>query len=255
MATVDYDAVSTDYDQRYDRDGYAGVADALATFVGDGDGGVLEVGCGTGHWLAWLTGHGIGGLAGIDASAGMLAKASAKVDDADLRHGRAEDLPWPDASFARVFAINALHHFDDQRRAIREMRRVSSSGGAMLTIGLDPHTGLDTWAIYDHFAGARETDLRRYSPTARIRRWMADAGFRRSETFVAMHRPGSIDARRAQAEGRLHRHATSQLTLLSDDAYEAGIARITDRIASAEARGGTLLLRSDLRVHATIGWV
>jgi ubiquinone/menaquinone biosynthesis C-methylase UbiE len=86
MATVDYDAVSTDYDQRYDRDGHAGVADALTTFVDTGAGGVLEVGCGTGHWLAWLAERGADRLAGIDASADMLAKAAAKVDDAHLRH-------------------------------------------------------------------------------------------------------------------------------------------------------------------------
>jgi ubiquinone/menaquinone biosynthesis C-methylase UbiE len=59
-----------------------------------------------------------------------------------------------------VFAINALHHFDDQRRVIGEARRVSSPTGAMLTVGLDQHTGLDTGAIYDHFVGTRATDLR-----------------------------------------------------------------------------------------------
>lgn len=63
-----------------------------------------------------------------------------------------------------------------------------------------------------------------------------------------------MPARTALAAGHLDKTATSQLTLLSNAAYRAGIARITQRADEAQQRGETLTLRCDLRLYATIGW-
>lgn len=49
---------------------------------------VLELGCGTGHWLAQLAAAGCD-VAGLDASQEMLRRAAVRVTG-DLRHGRAE---------------------------------------------------------------------------------------------------------------------------------------------------------------------
>ncbi len=80
--------------------------------------------------------------------------------DAALAHGRAEHLPWRDAAFHRVVCINALHHFGDPLAFLQEARRVLHPGGAVMTIGLDPHTGLDQWCIYDYFEGTLAIDKR-----------------------------------------------------------------------------------------------
>ena len=68
---------------------------------------VLEVGCGSGHWLALLaaSGHRV---AGIDASSGMRAKAKSKVQTATRLHGQAETLPLENSSFERVIIFSAL---------------------------------------------------------------------------------------------------------------------------------------------------
>jgi hypothetical protein len=38
-----------------------------------------------------------------------------------------------------------------------EARRVLRSGGRLMTIGLDPHLGIDRWYIYDYFPVSART--------------------------------------------------------------------------------------------------
>ena len=50
---TDYDSIADDSDARYDVYEYGGVRAMLLSFLGDGAPvAILEVGCGTGHWLA-----------------------------------------------------------------------------------------------------------------------------------------------------------------------------------------------------------
>ena len=125
----DYDSIATNYDRRYLENDYSGVAKALMVFLGPDLGGrVLEVGCGTGHWLGLLDEAGIR-AAGLDASRNMLTYARVHAPGAALAHGRAEHLPWASQAFERVFCINALHHFEDKSRFLAEARRVLVPGG------------------------------------------------------------------------------------------------------------------------------
>lgn len=250
---VDYDGVAPRFERRYADNDWSGVEAALDAFVGARPLDVLEVGCGTGHWLARLAAQGHR-VAGLDASEGMLAKARAALPDVELAHGRAESLPWPDARFDRVVCVNALHHFGDRDAFLREARRVLRPGGGLLTIGLDPHNGEDHWWIYDWFEPVRALDLARYRPTAEIRAALAAAGFERAETFVAMHRPAERTFRQLEAEGRLDKTWTSQLTLLTDAEHAAGVARLRAEAERLAARGEELVLRADLRLFATTAW-
>lgn len=47
--------------------------------------------------------------------------------------GRAEDLPFADSSFDSAMAILTVHHWSDQARGLREMRRVSKGPIVLLT--------------------------------------------------------------------------------------------------------------------------
>src|SRR5436305_1167507 len=51
---ADYDSIAARYDRRYDLHDYAGVRETLLGFIGESR-AILEVGCGTGHWLTALT--------------------------------------------------------------------------------------------------------------------------------------------------------------------------------------------------------
>lgn len=253
--SVDYDKIAATYERRYDENEYAGTEHALLRFVGDApDTRVLEVGCGTGHWLGLLSRRGIW-VAGLDASVQMLAGARRHASDAALAHGRAEHLPWRDAVFDRVMCVNALHHFADPPAFLQDARRVLRPGGAVMTIGLDPHTGLDQWCIYDYFEGTLTIDKRRYAPAERIREWMATAGFIECATALVEHLPIQLLAREALDHGRLDKAVTSQLAVLTDEEYQRGIDRIRAAIEAAASRGEPLYLTADLRLYGTFGSV
>ena len=246
MQAVNYDLVAPAYDRRYQRNRYDGVRAALRQFVDDAHGAaVAEVGCGTGHWLAELSDGSFHPLIGLDLSAGMLRQARDAAPNARLVRGSACQLPWSDDSLDRIFCVNALHHFPDPQAFIAECRRVLRPGGGLLTIGLDPHHGGDRWWVYDFFPAARDADRRRYPPTARIREWLTASGFREPATEVAQHLPREIAFESARRQGLLDRHATSQFMVISEDAYEAGLARLL-----AEQP----VLRADLRLSATSAW-
>jgi SAM-dependent methyltransferase len=255
MQPLNYDELAASYDRRYEEYAYVGIEWTLSDFVGLGAGrSVLEVGCGTGHWLARLERDGLS-LAGLDPSLEMLRRARTWVPAADLRTGRAEQIPWEAGSFERVICIHALHHFDCAPAFFVEARRVLRAGGGLLVVGLDPHTRLDRWSIYDYFEGTRQRDMRRYPATSQIVQWMREAGFSDCSISEVERIRLRLPARDAIQRGRLDRGATSQLALLSDGEYERGMQALWSEIARREARGERLELVADLRLYGTRGWL
>ncbi len=251
--SVDYDRIAGEYDLRYLRSDYSGVETTLTAFVGQRvDQRVLEVGCGTGHWLRALSGRGIRPT-GLDASAQMLSHAKAHAPAAALARGAAEHLPWATGSFDRLYCINAFHHFSDKIAFLHDAMRVLCPGGVMMIVGLDPHTGVDQWYIYDYFVNALEIDRRRYPASGQTRAWMQGAGFVDCVTREIQHLPVRFDAQSALEQGRLDKSATSQLSVLTDEEYRQGIERVRAAIASAQSRGESLYLSADLRLYATFG--
>ncbi|MCC7534773.1 MAG: class I SAM-dependent methyltransferase [Deltaproteobacteria bacterium] len=252
MRRVDYDSVARTYDERYRGEIFSQLEARLCELVGGQGLEVLEVGCGTGHWLERLSATGAR-VTGIDASREMLAAARARLPEAELVHGRAESLPWPDARFDRVLCVNAIHHFDDKRAFVREARRVVRSGGSAVIVALDPHSGEDRWWVYDYFESTLALDRARCPSAAQIREWMDEAGFATCRTVLVQHLALRMSLEQAVAEGHTKRSAASQLTMLSDDEYALGMERVERAAAEARARGETLMLDGDLRFYATIG--
>ncbi|WP_431278484.1 class I SAM-dependent methyltransferase [Leifsonia poae] len=89
---------------------------------------VLDIGCGSGEFLAMLDGIGAD-AAGIDPAPGMVALARAAAPKADVQTASAESLPWSDGSFDVVCAFNALQFAEDTLDAVAEMVRVTKPGG------------------------------------------------------------------------------------------------------------------------------
>ena len=87
---------------------------------------VLDVGCGSGEFLALAASLGAD-VAGIDPAPGMVALA--RQHATDVREGEIENLPWPDNSFDVVTAVNALQFADDTLDALAEVTRVLAPGG------------------------------------------------------------------------------------------------------------------------------
>jgi len=92
---------------------------------------VLDVACGTGALtvaVAERVSPG-GAVIGLDANPEMLAVARRKHPHIEWHDGRAESLPFADASFDAVVSQFGLMFFDDRVAALREMQRALRPGG------------------------------------------------------------------------------------------------------------------------------
>ena len=94
---------------------------------------VLDVACGTGALTEAVCERvgPEGSVVGLDANAQMLEVARRKQLDVEWREGRAETLPFANASFDAVVSQFGLMFFDDRVQALREMMRVLRPGGRL----------------------------------------------------------------------------------------------------------------------------
>ena len=97
----------------------------------------LEVGCGSGGWLADLVSWGVrdSDLHGIDIDPLRISRAKEMWSAADLRVGDASDLPWADGTFSLVVSSTLFTSvLDGDVRALiaNEIVRVLAPGGALL---------------------------------------------------------------------------------------------------------------------------
>lgn len=117
---------------------------------------VLDVACGTGALTLSAAGRVApgGAVVGLDANPQMLAVARRKrASGIEWVDGRAEALPFADASFDAVVSQFGLMFFDDRAAALREMWRVLRPGGKLAVAVCD---ALDRSPGYAALAGLLE---------------------------------------------------------------------------------------------------
>ena len=90
---------------------------------------ILDVGCGTGANLQMLGEH--GEAEGVDISNEALEFCRAR-GLAKVKQGAAESLPFENASFDLVTALDVVEHLDDDVAGLKEMRRVLRPRGRAL---------------------------------------------------------------------------------------------------------------------------
>ena len=106
--------------------------------------------------------------------------------------------------------------------------------------------------MYDYFPETRAIDRARFAPVRILRGELTEAGFAWAESVEADRIEADSLASDAMANGVIDMSFTSQLTVLTPDEFQSGVARI--REAEREA-GGALHLIADFCLYATIGWV
>ena len=136
--------------------GFAGVTAA---------GRVLDVGCGTGSLtFALAQNPRIGSVHGVDFSPVYIehARQQARDSRAFFQVGDACALSFEDASFDHSLSSLVLPFIPDADQAVREMRRVTRSGGTIAATAWDTRGGLviyrmffDTAAVLDEAANVR----------------------------------------------------------------------------------------------------
>ena len=96
-------------------------------------GAMLDLGCGTAFYFPILCKHATE-LTGVDICAAMLRQARTTIEERGLVNcrvilGSAARLPIADHSIDVVHSWDVLHHLDDVRGVIDEIRRVLKPGG------------------------------------------------------------------------------------------------------------------------------
>lgn len=231
---VNYDEIAAEYDQRYQEERRQGTYEALRGLLSDEHPRrVLEVGCGTCHWLEGLGAINVPpSLIGVDLSFEMLKHAE-NVEGLFLSQGKAEAIPFMDESIDLAYCVNALHHFSDKRAFIHDAFRILTPGGVLAIIGMDPTDRRNQWYIYDFFEGTYSRDLQRFPSWTQVELWLQTAGFtdlhRKDVAFI--HDPKTN--RTVLEDPFLRKNACSQLALLSEKEYQSGMNKIRRNIEIA----------------------
>jgi len=167
---------------------------------------VLDVACGTGALTVAVAARVTpgGAVLGLDANPQMLAVARRKHAAIEWHEGRAESLPFADASFDAVVSQFGMMFFDDRVAALREMQRVLRPGGRLAVAVCDALAHSPGYAalaaLLDRLFGQRVGDAFRapfvLGDAAALRVLCTDAGIR--EASIVQHRGtvrfASIDA-------------------------------------------------------------
>jgi SAM-dependent methyltransferase len=179
---------------------------------------VLEVGCGTGRFLAALAGR--AKPWGLDPSPEMLELARRRAHGAGLKLGTAEELPFKDAWFDRA-AMWLVVHLLDRPRAYGELHRVLVPGGRLVVATFDPSYFDDFW-LNHYFPSMEAADRARFPTVDDFEAELGGAGFE-PPRLLRLGQRGTLS--REEALERIRGKHIGTFDLISDDEYAAGLER------------------------------
>lgn len=260
---VNYDQLAPTYNNRFSSVERQPILIALLEIIQHNQARtILEVGCGTGHWLAEMEEVFAGQvgykLFGLDFSTGMLQQARARNKTFYLARGQAEAPPFRQASFDLIYCVHALHHFSRQQEFIAECLRWLKPGGILAIIGSDPHQQAlhgrrGEWFVYEYFEGVLQTDLARFPSWGQVLNWMVGAGYKSVSWQPVEVLHDSWRGADVLSDPFLRKEATSQLALLSETAFQAGLDRLKDAITCAQAASVEIEFRSKIYIDMLLG--
>jgi ubiquinone/menaquinone biosynthesis C-methylase UbiE len=185
---------------------------------------VLDIGCGTGRFLAQLME--IAKAWGVDRSPEMLKVARSRVQAAGLKLGAAEELPFKDDWFERA-TMWLVAHLLDRPRAFAEARRVLEPDGRFAVATFDPSYFDEFW-LNALFPSMEEADRDRFPTAGELQVELEAAGLA-DVRLTRLSQRGSLD--RETALERIRGKHISTFDLISDEEYEAGLARAEQELA------------------------
>jgi ubiquinone/menaquinone biosynthesis C-methylase UbiE len=133
-----YDQQSVIYDVQYLGEQNAKIDDILNSMKLGSDEHVLDLGCGTGFLFTHISKN-VGLLVGVDVSAKALREAKKRTKNMPnivLVRADADNTPFPDHIFDRVFAITLLQNMPHPLKTISEMKRVGKTQAMFAITGL-----------------------------------------------------------------------------------------------------------------------
>jgi len=138
----------------------------------------LDVACGPGIVVEVLA-RDAGEVIGCDLTPEMLKNAEkrcAGLSNVRFQLGRAEALPFDNASFDVVVSRSALHHFVDPALTLREMARVMKPGARMVTVDVTASENPEEAALHNALEILRDPSHVRMLPRSELERHLIAAG-------------------------------------------------------------------------------
>jgi ubiquinone/menaquinone biosynthesis C-methylase UbiE len=141
---------------------------------------ILDVACGPGIVVEALA-AGAAEVVGCDITPEMLEKARSRADAAGLSNVRfvpawAERLPFADGTFDAVVSRSAVHHFPDPSAAVREMARVTRSGGRVITVDVMAAESAEDASLHNALEILRDPSHVRMLARSELHRVLVQAG-------------------------------------------------------------------------------
>lgn len=188
---------------------------------------VLDVGCGTGNYLfrqrEYFQEKGAIEWFGVEPSEAMLEVFTGNLQDEEItvKLAAAENIPFEDNYFDYVICNHSYHHFVDKEKAFGEIYRVLKKRGIYHINTIHPFHMKKSW-VYQFFPAVYEEDILRFYTSDQLFEALENVGFdTKTEQKIFTFRR---KMRAIQKEAKLRNY--SQLHLISDTEFEAGIAAI-----------------------------
>jgi SAM-dependent methyltransferase len=166
----------------------------------------------------------------VEPSAAMRAQRPAGRPALDAR---AEDLPFPDASFDAAMAMVTVHQWPELDAGLRELRRVSR--GPVLILTFDPDA-LDRFWLVDYLPELIASERRRFPPLDRLARVLGPCTV--GELAIPLDcLDGFLEAYYGRPEAFLDpavRRSQSSWGFLEPMIVEGGLARLRAELAGGE---------------------
>ena len=237
MTTFDYD--DTDIHARYARARKlpdAAIALCLQVLsrhvADDAVDTVVDLGCGTGRFIAALGEHFRARVYGIDPSTRMLSVAQDTIADprVEFREGAAESIPLDDNIADLIFLSMVYHHTQDKVAACQEFARLLRPNG-YLCIRTSTRERLDSYLWMSFFPQALEIERRRIPGAEELTGFLERQGFmlRAHDVYRQVFARDLND----YCE-RIALRALSSLQSIPDETFESGLSELREYCASQD---------------------
>jgi ubiquinone/menaquinone biosynthesis C-methylase UbiE len=133
-----YDRLAAIYNVQYVGEQNAKIEELLKDIKFGSNEAVLDLGCGTGFLFQHINKN-VGFLVGVDLSKNSLREAKKRIkkgSNISLIRADADNTPFPDHIFDKVFAVTVLQNMPEPKKTLAEMKRVGKPNVVFAVTGL-----------------------------------------------------------------------------------------------------------------------